>query len=91
MMLWQLWWVWITFGVVLAILEVAVPGFIFLGFSGGAALTGVGLGLGIIGGSLPALLLVFALASLACWAVLRAFFGRNYAKPKIWEKDVNDN
>ncbi|MCV2864011.1 NfeD family protein [Albidovulum sediminicola] len=88
---WQLWWVWLTAGVVLAILEVAVPGFIFLGFAGGATLTGIGIWLGLVGGTLPALLLVFAVASLASWAVLRAIFGRRRGQVKIWEKDINDN
>ena len=91
MALWQLWWVWLTAGVVLAILEVAIPGFIFLGFAGGAVLTGLGIWLGLIGGTLPALLLVFAVASLGAWAALRAIFAHKHSQAKIWEKDINDN
>jgi len=91
MALWQEWWVWLTAGVVLAIIEVALPGFIFLGFAGGAVLTGIALWLGLLGSSLSALLLVFALASLGAWAALRAIFGRRHGQVKIWEKDINDN
>ncbi len=91
MALWQEWWVWFTAGVVLAIIEVALPGFIFLGFACGAVLVGIGLWAGMLGGSLSALLLAFALASLACWAALRAVFARRHGKVKIWEKDINDN
>ena len=39
MALWQEWWVWGVAGVVLAILEVMIPGFILLGFAIGALLT----------------------------------------------------
>ena len=38
MTLWQEWWVWMAGGAVLAILEVAVSGFVLLGFAIGAAL-----------------------------------------------------
>jgi hypothetical protein len=35
--LWHLWWVWLAAALGLAILEILVPGFIFLGFAVGAA------------------------------------------------------
>ncbi|HPE25710.1 NfeD family protein [Albidovulum sp.] len=91
MALWQEWWVWLTAGAVLAILEVALPGFIFLGFACGAVVVGIAIWAGFLGGSLSALLLAFAVASLACWVGLRKFFAHKHAKPKIWEKDINDN
>lgn len=91
MELWQEWWVWLTAGVVLAIIEVALPGFIFLGFAGGAVLTGIGIWAGFLGGSLSTLLFVFSVASLAMWAALRAVFGRRLGQVKIWDKDINEN
>ncbi len=91
MALWQEWWVWLTAGVVLAIIEVALPGFIFLGFAGGAILTGIGIWAGLWGSSLSTLIFVFAVASLAAWAILRRVFGRRHGQVKIWEKDINDN
>jgi membrane protein implicated in regulation of membrane protease activity len=90
-MLWSVWWVWIAGGFVVGIVEVALPGFIFLGFAGGAILTGVLLGFGILdGGSLPLLLMVFAFASLVIWGALRLLIGTRPGQVKVWEKDIND-
>ena len=36
MMFWTIWWVWLCAALVLGILEVLVPGFVFLGFAIGA-------------------------------------------------------
>ena len=62
------WWAWLVGAMVLAALEVVLPGFVFLGFAAGAAVTGLilALGLGVgIGGTL----LMFAVASgLAEWS-----------------------
>lgn len=92
MMLWQVWWVWIAAGFVLGIIEVAVPGFIFLGFAGGAIVTGILIGIGILAGaSFSLLMAVFSLASLAVWLGLRAIFGKKPGQVKIWDKDINDN
>lgn len=90
-MLWQMWWTWIAAGVALAILEVVVSGFILLGFAVGAVLTGVLILLGVLGDSLPWILLAFSLASLVGWAVLRAIFGVRRDEVKIWHKDINDH
>ncbi len=85
------WWVWIVAGFALGVLEVLVPGFIFLGFAIGATLTGVLVGVGILGGGLPLLLLIAALLSLAAWLVLRATVGAHKGQVKLWDKDINDN
>jgi len=91
MELWQQWWVWIAAGVVLAILEIMVSGYVLLGFAAGAVLTGILISFGLLGGTVPALILVFALASLAAWLVFRALFGLPKDNVKIYEHDVNDN
>jgi len=90
MLLWTIWWVWMAAALVLAILEVLVPGFIFLGFALGAL--GVGLVLLAIGAmlSLPPLLLIFALLSLAAWLGLRRLFPHSSGQTKIIDKDIND-
>ena len=90
-MMWQVWWVWIVAGFALGVLEVIMPGYIFLGFAIGAVVVGAGLGIGLLGGSLPALLLVFALASLAAWYGLRRTMGVRETQVKIWDRDINDN
>jgi inner membrane protein len=89
-MMWAVWWVWIVAGFALGVLEVLAPGYIFLGFSIGALVTGLGLALGLLGGNLAVLLLVFALASLAAWFVLRRTMGIRKGQVRLWDKDIND-
>lgn len=91
MMLWAEWWLWMIAGAVLAALEVVIPGFILLGFAIGAAVTGALLWLGILGGSLAVLILVFALAALAGWAGLRRWLGVRRGQVKLWDRDINEN
>jgi membrane protein implicated in regulation of membrane protease activity len=88
--MWAVWWVWIVAGFALGVLEVLAPGYIFLGFAIGAVVIGAGLGLGLLGGSLPLLLLVFALASVAAWLVLRRTMGLREGQVKLWDRDIND-
>ena len=85
------WWVWIVLGFSLGVLEVLAPGYIFLGFAMGAVATGVLVGIGVLGATLPATLLVFAVASLAAWAVTRKLLGKQAGQAKIWDRDINDN
>lgn len=87
----SIWWVWVVAGFALGIIEVLVPGYIFVGFAIGAVLTGLLLWAGILGGDPAPLLLVFALASLAAWITLRALLGRPGERPKIWNRDINDD
>jgi inner membrane protein len=86
-----LWWVWIVLGFALGVLEVLAPGYICLGFAMGAALTGALVGFGLLGSSLPATVLVFALASLGAWFATRKVLGAQAGKAKIWDRDINDN
>jgi len=90
MTLYTLWWVWMAAALVLAILEVLVPGFVFLGFAIGAS--GVGLILLITGATfgLPALLLIFAGLSLAAWLIMRRFFALPKGQVKTFNSDIND-
>jgi membrane protein implicated in regulation of membrane protease activity len=87
----DVWWVWVVAGLGLAILEVILPGYIFAGFAVAAVLTGGLIWLGVLGGSLPVSLAVFAVVSLAAWAALRALFGKNLGEVKRWDRDINDN
>ena len=87
---WQLWWVWLTAGVVLAILEVAVPGFIFLGFALGAVImAGVVTLFPAIG--TPALLAIFAILSLLAWIGLRMGFRKQSSGARVVTRDINEN
>jgi len=90
MTFYTLWWVWMAAALVLAILEVLVPGFVFLGFAIGAfavslILLNTGLSLG-----LPALLLIFAGLSLVAWLLMRRFFSMPKGQVKTFEGDIND-
>ena len=89
MAFWTVWWAWVVFGVALGVLEVLVPGFIFLGFAVGAVLVGVLVGIGLLGGSVPVLALVFAVLSLVAWVVLRRVVGVKEGQVKVWDKDIN--
>ncbi|MGD9865212.1 MAG: hypothetical protein AB7S99_18570 [Pseudodonghicola sp.] len=90
MLVWTIWWVWMAAALGLAILEVLVPGFVFLGFALGAL--GVGLLLLLVDMvfALAPLLLIFALLSLAAWLVLRRVFSLPKGQVKIIDRDIND-
>ncbi len=77
----------------LAIVEVLIPAQIFLGFAVGAALTGLGLAIGVPGlaGSLPLTLVVFAVLSLIAWIVIRRVLGVRPGQVKIWDRDINED
>ena len=89
MAFWTVWWAWVVFGVALGVLEVLVPGFIFLGFAVGAVGVGALGGGGVLGGSVPVLALVFAVLSLVAWLALRRVVGVTKGQVKVWDKDIN--
>ncbi|NJM82367.1 MAG: hypothetical protein HC844_07620 [Tabrizicola sp.] len=89
--IWTIWWAWIVFGFALGVLEVLVPGYIFLGFAIGAVLTGVLVGIGLASAGFGLVLLVFAAASLLAWFALRKTLGVREGQVKIWDQDINDN
>lgn len=87
------WWVWIGIAFGLGILELLLPGFIFLGFAGGAAVLGLGMALmpdslGAL--SFNALMALFAGLSLICWLGLRFAFRRQSSGARIVTHDIND-
>jgi len=84
------WWAWVVLGFGLGVLEVLAPGYIFLGFAVGAVVTGVLVGFGLAPVGLSALLLLFAVASVASWLVLRRTVGVRKGQVKLWERDIND-
>lgn len=84
------WWAWVVLGFALGVLEIIVPGYIFLGFAVGAVLTGVLVGVGFAPSGLMALLLIFALLSLLGWLALRRTMGVRDGQVKVWDRDIND-
>ena len=93
---WDVWWVWVAGGIGLAILELFAPGYIFLGFAVGAVVVGLMLAVGgaispLLVGSLSAKLLVFALASLVAWLVMRRMAGERKGQKKVFDTDINED
>ncbi len=88
--MWNEWWIWVAAGIGLGILEVMIPGFIFLGFAIGAVVVGVLLAIGVAL-SLPMLLVVFAVVSLVAWLVLRKVVGLRRGQVKRVHHDINED
>ncbi len=88
--LWALWWVWMAAALLLAMVEIVLPGFLFLGFAIGAALVGLVLIAAPLMLGLPLLLVLFAALSLIAWAVLRRLFSFKHGQVRRVHDDVND-
>jgi membrane protein implicated in regulation of membrane protease activity len=89
--LWSAWWVWIAAGLVLAILEMVLPGFIFLGFAIGAVIMGLLLATGLLPLTAPWVLVGFAALSLVAYLALRSRLRSGRGEMKIITRDINDN
>ena len=95
-MIWSAWWAWWIGALLLAILELAAPGYIFLGFAIGAAATGALL---LVGGPLagwlaasPAgLMVLFAVLSLVAWIALRLALGVRKGQITLFDRDINED
>jgi membrane protein implicated in regulation of membrane protease activity len=90
MEIWTIWWVWVVAGVILGVLEIVIPGFVFLGFAIGAGLTGLLVLIGVAPGNVALLALVFAVLSLVAWIGLRRAVGVTKSQVKVWKDDIND-
>ena len=84
-------WIWIAIGLVLAALELALPGWFFLGAAIAVGLVGLALLAGLWTGGLPMALVVTAILTGVIWLVLRRIFGTSRGEVKIWDRDINDN
>ncbi len=90
-MIWANGWLWIIAALLLAALELAMPGWFFLGMAVAVLVMGAALLLGLWGGGLPMALVVTAVLTGVIWVVLRRFFGTGADEVKIWTRDINDN
>lgn len=95
-MLWQAWWIWVVAGFGLALLELAVPGYVFLGTAIGAVLTGLFLWAGVppagwIVATWPNALLFLAVVSVLTWLGLRWGLGVRKGQVKLWTRDINED
>lgn len=90
-MLWSAWWVWVAAGLILGILEVLVPGYIFLGFAIGAIAMGIVVATGLVALSAGGALVLFAVLSLIAYLVLVRRFRSGRGQVKIIDRDINEN
>jgi inner membrane protein len=90
MLLWAEWWVWMSAALILATLEVLIPGYIFLGFAMGAGLMGLLILLGVSAKGLALTLVIFAVLSLLSYIGMRRFFSLRKGQVTVWETDIND-
>ena len=86
----ETWWAWVAFGIIFMLLELVMPSYLFLGFGLGAIVTGITLALGITMFA-QYLMLLFAIASLISWILLRQFFKLPKGNVKTFDHDINDN
>jgi membrane protein implicated in regulation of membrane protease activity len=75
---------------ILATLEVLIPGYIFLGFAIGAGVMGLLILFGISASGFAVTMAIFAVLSLISYLVMRKVFGLRTGQVKVWETDVND-
>lgn len=89
-MIWLNGWLWIVAALVLAVLELFLPGWIFMGIAGSVGVMGLLLISGIWSASLPVTLVVTAVLSGVIWLILRKVAGVNKGQVRIWDRDIND-
>ena len=89
-MIWEIWWAWVAAGLVLAILELFMPGFIFVGFAVGAVAVGLLVAFGVV---LPLgwLLVIFAVISVLAWVGFRAALDTREGQTKTFDRDINED
>ena len=95
-MMWSAWWVWGAAAVLLGIGELLLPAQILLGFAIGAGLVSLLLfadGTLVLGlsQSLPLILLLFGIASLIAWILLRRLLGIRPGQKTTFDHDINEN
>ena len=84
-------WLWIVAALLLALAELLLPGYLFLGTAVGVGLMGLALLAGLWAGPFAWALVVTALASAAVMLVLRATLGARRGEVRIWHRDINEN
>lgn len=85
-----IWWVWLAAALVLALIEVMLPGFIFLGFALGALVMALIMAVLPASVSAPVALAIFAGLSLAAWVALRFIFRNQRSDTRFIRHDIND-
>lgn len=90
-MSWENGWLWLIAALVLALLELFAPAWVFLGVAISVAIMGLVLLIGLWSGGLPIALVVTAILSGVIWFLLRRMAGVRKDQVRIWDRDINDN
>ncbi len=90
-MIWMNGWVWMIAALVLAALELILPGWFFLGSAIAALIMGAMILMGLWTGGLPMALVVVAVLTGVSWFVMRRLMGSQKGQVRIWDRDINDN
>lgn len=90
-MIWSDGWLWLIAGLVLAGLELLLPGYVFLGLALAVATMGLALLLGLWVWGLPSALVATTLLSAAIWLLLRRMMGVQRGQVRLWDRGINDN
>jgi len=86
----SIWWAWLSLALALALLEISLPGFIFLGFAIGAAVMAIIVAILPTAMGAPLALAIFAGLSLIAWIGLRIGFRKQGSDARIITHDIND-
>lgn len=86
----SVWWVWLCAALALALIELIVPAFIFLGFALGALVMAVIVAV-FAPTNIAAMLAVFGALSLVAWIGLKLVFRRQSSGARVVTHDINDN
>ncbi|AGT07245.1 NfeD family protein [Paracoccus aminophilus] len=84
-------WYWLIAALLMALVEVLLPVWLFLGLAIATAVMGLLLLAGLWGGSFGWALVVTGVLSGVIWVLLRRAMGVQHGQVKIWHDDINDN
>lgn len=87
---WTNGWLWVIAGLVVALIELVLPGYVFLGTAIALVAMGLLLLTGIWGIGLPGTLIAAAVLSFVAWLLLRRWMGVHHGQLRIWRDDIND-
>lgn len=90
-MSWMNGWIWMIAALLLAALELILPGWFFLGMAIAALIMGGMILLGLWTGGLPMALVVVAVLTGLSWLVMRRLMGSQKGQVRIWDRDINDD
>lgn len=88
---WTNGWLWIIAALLLALVEMTLPGYVFMGMAAAVAVMGALLLSGLWTAGLPAALVLTAVLSGLIWLALSRMRGVDRSATRIWHRDINDN